>query len=122
MKKTIHIILAGAILMTLMASIVTARVKKPGAAARAAATVTVKVSSFQFTPKTVTVAVGTTVEWVNSGGRHTVEADDGSFKSDTLADGAKFSHTFTKAGKYPYHCSFHGEKGGKDMAGTVVVK
>ncbi|MEN3331875.1 MAG: hypothetical protein V7641_1240 [Blastocatellia bacterium] len=122
MKKTVYIILAGALVMTLMAPIVTARVKKPSAAARAAATVTVKVSSFQFTPKTVTVAVGTTVEWVNSGGRHTVEADDGSFKSDTLADGAKFSHTFTKAGKYPYHCSFHGEKGGKDMAGTVVVK
>ena len=44
------------------------------------------------------------------------------FLSDTLADGAKFSHTFAKAGKYPYHCSFHGDKGGKDMAGTVIVK
>jgi plastocyanin len=123
MKKTVHMILAGAIVMMMMAPIVSARVKKSGAAARAAAaTVTVKISSFQFTPKAVTVAVGTTVEWVNSGGRHTVEADDGSFKSDTLADGAKFSHTFAKAGKYPYHCSFHGDKGGKDMAGTVIVK
>jgi plastocyanin len=121
MKKAVNIILAGAIVV-MMATIVSARVKKPNTAARAAATVTVKVSSFQFTPKTVSVAVGTTVEWVNSGGRHTVEADDGSFKSDMLADGAKFSHTFTKAGKYPYHCSFHGDKGGKDMAGTVVVK
>jgi plastocyanin len=122
MKKAVNIILAGAIVI-MMATIVSARVKKTNAAAHAAvATVTVRVSSFQFTPKVVTVAVGSTVEWVNSGGRHTVEADDGSFKSDTLADGAKFSHTFTKAGKYPYHCSFHGEKGGKDMAGTVVVK
>ena len=122
MKKAVNIILAGAIVVMMMAAIVTARVKKPSAARAAAATVTVKVSSFQFTPKVVTVTVGSTVEWVNSGGRHTVEADDGSFKSDTLADGAKFSHTFAKAGKYPYHCSFHGEKGGKDMAGTVIVK
>lgn len=88
----------------------------------ASARVTVKISNFQFTPKEVTVAAGTTVEWVDEVGRHTVEADDGSFKSETLADGAKFSHTFTKAGKYPYHCSFHGDKGGKDMAGTVIVK
>jgi len=122
MKKTMRMILAGAIVMIVMSPIASARVKKTNAAARAAATVTVKVSSFQFTPKTVTVAVGGTVEWVNEGGRHTVEADDGSFKSETLADGAKFSHTFTKAGTYAYHCSFHGDKGGKDMAGKVVVK
>src|SRR5690242_946933 len=123
MKKTMSMILAGAMVMLLAAAITTARVKKANAATRAAAaTVTVKVTSFQFTPKTVTVAVGTTVEWVNEGGRHAVEADDGSFNSDTMAAGAKFSHTFTKAGKYPYHCTFHGEKGGKDMAGTVIVK
>jgi plastocyanin len=121
MKKTANLILAAAIVMMMSVPIVSARVKKANGAARPA-TVTVKVSSFQFTPKTVTVAVGGTVEWVNEGGRHTVEADDGSFKSETLADGAKFSHTFTKAGTYPYHCSFHGDKGGKDMAGKVVVK
>ncbi|HKP11443.1 MAG TPA: cupredoxin domain-containing protein [Blastocatellia bacterium] len=121
MKKTLNMILVAALATMMVAAVGLARPRKAATAARAA-TVTVKVSSFQFTPKTVTVAVGTTVEWVNSGGRHTVEADDGSFKSDTLADGAKFSHTFTKAGKYPYHCSFHGDKGGKDMAGTVVVK
>ncbi|MFL6215070.1 MAG: cupredoxin domain-containing protein [Blastocatellia bacterium] len=120
MKKMMHLILVAALAALMIGAAVTARTGKPSAAR--AATVTVKVSSFQFTPKTVTVAVGTTVEWVNSGGRHTVEADDGSFKSETLADGAKFSHTFSKAGKYPYHCSFHGDKGGKDMAGVVIVK
>lgn len=120
MKKMMNLILVAALATLMIGAAAAARAGKPRAAAPA--TVTVKVSSFQFTPKTVTVAVGTTVEWVNSGGRHTVEADDGSFKSETLADGAKFSHTFTKAGKYPYHCSFHGDKGGKDMAGTVIVK
>lgn len=83
---------------------------------------TVKVSSFQFTPKVLTVAPGTTVEWVNEAGRHSVEADDGSFKSDVLKQGDKFEHKFDKAGTYAYHCEFHGEKGGKDMAGKIIVR
>ncbi len=87
-----------------------------------AATVTVKISNFQFNPKEVTVAPGTTVEWVNEAGRHTVVADDGSFKSDVLTAGGKFSHTFAKAGPFAYPCGFHGGAGGKDMAGKVIVK
>jgi plastocyanin len=83
---------------------------------------TVKVSSFQFTPKLLTVAPGTTVEWVNEGGRHSVVADDGSFKSEVLKQGDKFEHKFDKAGTFAYHCEFHGDKGGKDMAGKIVVK
>jgi plastocyanin len=83
---------------------------------------TVKISNFQFSPKMLTIAPGTTVEWVNEAGRHTVEADDGSFKSDVLKQGDKFEHTFDKAGSFAYHCEFHGEKGGKDMAGKIVVR
>lgn len=83
---------------------------------------TVKVSSFKFEPKVLTVAAGTTVEWVNDGGRHSVEADDGSFKSEALKQGDKFEHKFDKPGRYAYHCEFHGEKGGRDMAGTIIVR
>lgn len=83
----------------------------------------VQVSSFKFDPKVLTVKVGTTVRWVNKGGRHTVAADDGSFTSTGLnEENAFFDYTFKKAGKFPYHCSFHGDKGGKDMAGTVIVQ
>ncbi len=83
----------------------------------------VQVSSFKFEPKVLTVKVGTTVRWVNKGGRHTVAADDGSFTSTGLnEENAFFEHTFKKAGKFPYHCSFHGDKGGKDMAGTIIVQ
>ena len=120
MKKRANMILVAVMVAMMIAPVVTARVRKPSAA-RAAAT-TVKISNFQFTPKTVTIAAGSTVEWVNEAGKHMIEADDGSFKSDALTAGAKFSHTFAKAGKYPYHCTFHGDKGGKDMAGTVIVK
>ena len=83
---------------------------------------TVKISNFQFTPKVLTVAPGTTVEWINEASRHTVEADDGSFKSGVLKQGDKFEHKFDKAGTYAYHCEFHGEKGGKDMAGKIIVR
>jgi plastocyanin len=83
--------------------------------------VTVKISNFQFDPKEVTVEEGTTVEWVDETGRHTVEADDGSFKSDTLVAGGRFEHRFERAGIYPYFCTFHGDKGGADMAGVVRV-
>jgi plastocyanin len=93
-----------------------------GASAPVQEKVTVKISSFKFDPKVVTVAPGTTVEWVNEGGRHTVEADNGSFKSDVLKQGDKFEHKFDKAGTFAYHCEFHGEKGGKDMAGSIVVR
>jgi plastocyanin len=96
--------------------------KSPTATAPRAAAASVKISNFQFTPKVLTVAPGTTVEWVNEAGRHSVEADDGSFKSDVLKQGDKFQHKFDKAGTYAYHCEFHGDKGGKDMAGKIVVR
>ena len=90
-------------------------------AAPTAEKVTVKISNFQFTPKEVTVPAGATVEWVDEVGRHTVEADDGSFKSDTLTADGKYEHTFDKPGAYPYFCTFHGEKHGVEMAGVINV-
>lgn len=73
-----------------------------------------------FTPATVTISVGQTVEWVfKDANPHTVTADDMSFSSvaSGLANGQTYSHTFTKAGTYPYHCAIHPQ-----MHGTVIVK
>jgi len=83
--------------------------------------VAIKISNFQFEPKEVTIPAGTTVEWTDVGGRHTVEADDGSFKSDTLVAGGRFEHKFDTPGVYPYYCEFHGEKHGVEMAGVITV-
>jgi plastocyanin/uncharacterized membrane protein YozB (DUF420 family) len=83
--------------------------------------VSVKITNFQFDPKELTVKAGAIVEWTDERGRHTVEADDGSFASDTLAADGKFEHKFDTPGVYPYYCSFHGEKHGKDMAGVITV-
>lgn len=62
------------------------------------------------------------MEWTDERGRHTIEADDGSFRSDTLTAGGTFQFKFDTPGIYPYYCRFHGEKGGKDMAGKIVVR
>jgi len=83
----------------------------------------VTISNFQFTPKELHVKVGTTVTWLNKEGVHTISSDNGkTFTSQTLNAGDKFTHTFKKAGKYPYFCTLHGSSGGHDMAGVVVVE
>lgn len=70
------------------------------------ASVTIK--DFEFTPASITVAVGSTVTWTNDGpSTHTVTADDGSFDSKDLPKGKTFSQTFQTAGTFSYHCSIH---------------
>jgi plastocyanin len=78
----------------------------------------VHISNFAFTPATITVAVGARVTWTNQQPdiQHTVTADDGSFGSNPLSTGSSFSHVFTIAGTYTYHCNIH-----PDMTGTVIV-
>ena len=125
MRKLVTTILINMMALAMLAAIVEGRAKTGKALARAksqAEKATVKVSSFKFEPQTLTVTAGTTVQWVNEGGRHTVEADNGSFKSDVLTDGKTYEHKFDKPGTYAYHCSFHGESGGKDMAGKIIVR
>ena len=87
----------------------------------AAGTATVTVSNLKFEPRTLRVKAGTTVTWENKEGAHTITADKGAFESDTLSAGQSFSHKFTKPGRYAYYCSFHGSKGGHDMAGVIMV-
>lgn len=83
--------------------------------------VVIKLANFKFEPARVTIPAGTTVAWQNDQGRHTIEGDKGEFKSPVLTAGQTFEFTFDKPGTYGYHCGFHGESGGKDMAGTIVV-
>jgi amicyanin len=82
-----------------------------------AQTVQVQIKSMKFNPASVDVKVGDTVEWTNADAMgHTAVADDGSFKSPTLKNGAKFSYEFKTAGAVPYHCSIH-----PGMKGKVTV-
>lgn len=89
----------------------------PSDAAPAVIGSAVSIANFSFEPATITVPVGTTVTWTNNdAANHTVTADDGSFKSESLGSGATFSQTFATAGTFAYHCAIH-----STMKGTVVV-
>jgi hypothetical protein len=65
----------------------------------------------------VTIAVGDTVTWRNTGqAPHNATADDGSFKTQTIENGQSASHTFNQAGTFSYICTIH-----PNMKGTVRV-
>ncbi len=86
-------------------------------AAAPALAASVGASDFKFTPKTITISVGETVTWTNNGpSAHTVTG--ASFDSGNLNPGDTFSHTFTSAGTFAYHCTYHQQLG---MVGTVIV-
>jgi len=74
-----------------------------------------------FSPDKVTVVIGVnaTVWWTNNdAAAHTVTGDGNSpiFNSGNLDSGQSYIFTFTVAGTYTYHCSYHSW-----MTGTVVV-
>jgi len=79
----------------------------------------VKIDNFSFAPGEITVAKGTTVEWVNRDDiPHTVVSDDKTtFKSKPLDTDDRFSYNFSKEGTYTYFCSIHPK-----MTAKVVVK
>jgi plastocyanin len=86
------------------------------------ATVNVAVggSSLVFTPQVVHIQTGDTVTWTNTGGTHNVTADDSGFGNALSGSAWTFSHTFSAAGIFGYHCAAHGAPGG-GMFGSVVV-
>jgi plastocyanin len=87
------------------------------AAVRAAGSTGVTIKNFTFLPGTTTVHVGDTISWTNQDiAPHTATAKDGSFDTGTINKGKTGSHTFTKAGTFPYICSIH-----PNMKGTVTV-
>jgi plastocyanin len=88
---------------------------------------------FTFSPSSLTVQVGDTVEWSWSSSGHTVTSGsqcsaDGQFCSPGDSNcasaplsnqGATYSHTFSTAGTFPYFCTPHCDFG---MVGTIVVQ
>jgi plastocyanin len=83
----------------------------------------VKIVDDAFSPKTIGVAVGTTLVWTRSATHpHTVTADDGSFDSGLLRGTDQFQRTFDAAGVFAYYCDVHGGPGGDGMSGVITVK
>ena len=93
----------------------------------AAVTITVEydaANAGKYVPTPTTAKVGDVVQWTfndDQNGPHTVTSDDGStFDSQSKGvagnKGDKFQFTFTKAGTYAYHCTYHA-----NMHGTITV-
>jgi len=79
----------------------------------------VNIQNFAFIPSDITIKVGDTVTWNNIDSTpHTVTSDSGTeLNSQTIMIGNSYSHTFSTAGNYSYHCSIH-----KTMKGEVIVQ
>lgn len=86
-----------------------------------AATRTVQVEDFSFTPATSSGAAGDTVRWEKAGGTfpHNVSSTSAMFRSGA-ATGSAFTFTRTfSAGTYPYVCEIHADSG---MTGVVRIR
>ncbi len=86
------------------------------AAPALAGDVTVTLGHGKLEPAEVIVTLGDTVTWKNVArmpGGHSVVADDGSFASPGLDKDEKWSHTFERAGRFPYHIGEHPDAKGK---------
>jgi plastocyanin len=78
----------------------------------------ITIDNFTFTPPEMTVAVGTTVKWVNHDDiPHSVVNKDKVFRSKALDTDDSFSYTFASAGTFEYFCGLH-----PHMTGKIIVK
>jgi plastocyanin len=85
-----------------------------------AATTTVSVVDFAFSPQSIKIAQGGTVRWMNTGSQtHTATQDAPLSLFDTghIAPGTTSpGKVLASAGTYPYHCSIH-----PTMTGSIKV-
>ncbi len=73
-----------------------------------------------FEPAKITIVIGVnnTVVWKNEDSDwHTAHSNIPEFNSGLIQAGDSFTHTFQRAGTYPYHCDPH-----PWMTGVVIVK
>ena len=82
------------------------------------------VGATSFSPASLTITVGQTVQWVNTGGSHNVNGTTATYPNNpesfgnAVSAGWTFDHTFTTTGTYDYQCDPHI---GNGMAGTITV-
>ena len=93
-----------------------------GRPAAAPAPASVAIELYAFKPGEVSVAVGQPVTFVErdedleGAGAHSVVADDGSFDSGLVKQGAAFTFTPARRGRVTYHCGIHNY-----MTGAITV-
>lgn len=92
-------------------------VSGPSRKAHSSASTSVTMGDYFFSAAAVTVSVGDTVTWHNSGqAPHNATGNNGTFSTGTIDPGSSASHTFNSAGTFSYICTIH-----PNMTGTVRV-
>ena len=94
---------------------------------------TVNSGGYYYAPSSLSINLGDTVEWINDGGNHDVNADINtqtgtsfnnpvSFQSNATAvvGAIIYTHIFTVPGTYSYDCSVYGHAA-SGMTGVIVV-
>jgi plastocyanin len=78
---------------------------------------TIQIRNYDFVQKTLTVARGTRVTWVNCDPDvHTSTADNNLWDSGAISPEGTFQRTFDAAGSFPFHCTPH-----PSMKATIIV-
>lgn len=91
-----------------------------GAAPSSAASHTIVIKNYAYSPTGLTVTEGDTVTWTNQDtAEHDIQVTSGPvhFHSPMLAKGESWSYTFGTPGGYSYLCSVH-----PDMTASVTVR
>src|SRR5437867_1216368 len=90
---------------------------------------TVTIQDFSFSPATLSVKVGSTIQWTNQGpSPHTATSDIGIWDSGQLSPplgsnslGGSDRCTFKTTGIFHYHCSIHPPSRFPSFRGTIPV-
>ncbi len=87
---------------------------------------TVKVNNFTYSPETLTVPVGATVQWIFVEGTHSVTSGnactkDARFDSGQKMVAARYEHTFEQEGTFPYFCDYREHCTKFAQEGVIVV-
>jgi plastocyanin len=105
--------------LVLLAAPASAAPPAPASAAPAAQAEEAEIVDFDFSPRRLTVAAGTTVTWSNGGERpHTATDRGGTFDTRPIAPGASAEVTLSTPGTYFYFCRINPSK----MNGVLTVE
>ena len=77
----------------------------------------VAMKNMKFSPATIEIKKGDTVEWTNEDITPHTATSTPFFDSGSIASDQSWRHTFTEPGDFPYACTFH-----PDMKADVIVK
>jgi plastocyanin len=77
-----------------------------------------RLTTTAFAPNPLTVAVGSTVTWVNNDSTtHDATADNHAFATGSISPGSSASVTLSTAGRVTYACTIH-----PGMTGVITVQ